>query len=96
MDAAPDHDRGPEDWCIIPYSSGTTGLPKGVMLTHQNLVVNTDQCLEPADLVDGELTVATVMSVTLSVDHRVSDGAEAAEYLYEMRKLIENPMSLLI
>lgn len=25
---------------LIPYSSGTTGLPKGVMLTHKNLVTN--------------------------------------------------------
>jgi 4-coumarate--CoA ligase len=27
-----------EDVAIIPYSSGTTGLPKGVMLTHYNIV----------------------------------------------------------
>lgn len=31
------------DLCVLPYSSGTTGLPKGVMLTHYNLVVNMRQ-----------------------------------------------------
>src|SRR6188508_96453 len=30
----------PSDLVALPYSSGTTGLPKGVMLTHRNLVVN--------------------------------------------------------
>lgn len=29
-----------EDVMLLPYSSGTTGLPKGVMLTHYNLVSN--------------------------------------------------------
>jgi acyl-CoA synthetase (AMP-forming)/AMP-acid ligase II len=32
------------DVATIPYSSGTTGLPKGVMLTHRNLVANALQC----------------------------------------------------
>ena len=32
-----------EDVAVMPYSSGTTGLPKGVMLTHRNLVVNLAQ-----------------------------------------------------
>ena len=31
------------DLCALPYSSGTTGLPKGVMLTHFNCVANTCQ-----------------------------------------------------
>jgi acyl-CoA synthetase (AMP-forming)/AMP-acid ligase II len=33
-----------EDVCVLPYSSGTTGMPKGVMLTHKNLVANLSQC----------------------------------------------------
>ncbi|CAH2090448.1 unnamed protein product [Euphydryas editha] len=36
-----------EDVCLIPYSSGTTGLPKGVMLTHRNLVSNLKQVQAP-------------------------------------------------
>jgi acyl-CoA synthetase (AMP-forming)/AMP-acid ligase II len=32
------------DLVSLPYSSGTTGLPKGVMLTHRNLVANLAQC----------------------------------------------------
>ncbi|XP_022826495.1 probable 4-coumarate--CoA ligase 1 [Spodoptera litura] len=33
----------PDEVCLIPYSSGTTGMPKGVMLTHKNLVSNLKQ-----------------------------------------------------
>ena len=32
-----------EDVALLPYSSGTTGLPKGVMLTHFNIVANLKQ-----------------------------------------------------
>ena len=44
---------------------------------------------------DGELAVATVMSVTLSVDHRVIDGAMAANLLNAIKANLENPMGML-
>jgi pyruvate dehydrogenase E2 component (dihydrolipoamide acetyltransferase) len=44
---------------------------------------------------DGELTVATVMSVTLSVDHRVIDGALGAELLQAIVDNLENPIAML-
>ncbi len=44
---------------------------------------------------DGELAVATVMSVTLSVDHRVIDGALGAELLKHIVDNLENPMVML-
>ena len=44
---------------------------------------------------DGELTVATVMSVTLSVDHRVIDGALGAELLNAIKDNLENPVAML-
>ena len=45
---------------------------------------------------NGALAVATVMSVTLSVDHRVVDGAVGAEFLAAFKKLIEDPMTMLL
>ncbi|OAN68369.1 pyruvate dehydrogenase complex dihydrolipoamide acetyltransferase [Rhodobacteraceae bacterium EhC02] len=44
---------------------------------------------------DGALAVATVMSVTLSVDHRVIDGALGAELLQAIKDNLENPMAML-
>jgi len=43
---------------VLPYSSGTTGLPKGVMLSHRNLVINLDQTIVAADFQPGEITAA--------------------------------------
>ena len=45
---------------------------------------------------DGELKIATLMTVTLSVDHRAVDGALGAEYLAAFKALIEDPYSLLL
>ncbi|MEY8834687.1 pyruvate dehydrogenase complex dihydrolipoamide acetyltransferase [Phaeobacter italicus] len=44
---------------------------------------------------DGELKVATVMSVTMSVDHRVIDGALGADLLKAIVENLENPMTML-
>lgn len=45
---------------------------------------------------NGALAIATVMSVTLSVDHRAVDGALAAELARIFKKMIENPLSMLV
>lgn len=53
----------PNSMALLPYSSGTTGLPKGVMLSHYNLVANLEQGKHPSinDLQDGQKEV--VLSV---------------------------------
>jgi len=45
---------------------------------------------------DGALAIATVMTCTLSVDHRSVDGALGAEYLAAFKKLIEAPLTMLL
>ena len=46
-----------EDLVALPYSSGTTGLPKGVMLTHRNLVANLCQTQSVEQLSDAEVLI---------------------------------------
>lgn len=51
---------------------------------------------EQAVVRDGELSVAQTMKATLSTDHRVADGAEAAQFLVEIKNILENPVTLLL
>ena len=50
---------------------------------------------KPVVLADGAIGVATVMSMTLSVDHRVIDGALGAEFLKALVENLENPVTML-
>ncbi len=50
---------------------------------------------KPVVMGDGTIGVATVMSMTLSVDHRVIDGALGAEFLKAVIEALENPMVML-
>ncbi|MER8520239.1 pyruvate dehydrogenase complex dihydrolipoamide acetyltransferase [Mesorhizobium sp. M0644] len=45
---------------------------------------------------NGEIKIATIMSVTLSTDHRAVDGALGAELLVAFKRMIENPMGMLV
>ena len=57
----------------------------GVAAVHKRPVVKNDS-----------LAVATVMTCTLSVDHRVVDGALGARWLREFKRIVEDPLSLLL
>jgi len=52
---------------------------------------------EPRPVVkDGELAIATVMTVTLTCDHRVVDGAAGARWLQHFKGLIQNPLTMML
>jgi pyruvate dehydrogenase E2 component (dihydrolipoamide acetyltransferase) len=51
---------------------------------------------ERAVVKNGEVKIATVMSVTLSTDHRAVDGALGAELVAAFRRIMENPLSMLV
>ena len=51
---------------------------------------------EQAVVKDGQLAVGQMMKATLSTDHRVADGAEAAQFLMEIKRVLENPVALLL
>jgi pyruvate dehydrogenase E2 component (dihydrolipoamide acetyltransferase) len=88
------------------YQGGTTAVSNMGMMGVKNFsaVVNPPHATilaigagEQRPVVkDGELTVATVMSVTLSTDHRCVDGALGAELLGAFKNYIENPMGMLV
>ena len=47
-------------------------------------------------VVDGQLTIGTRMKATISADHRVTDGAEAAQFMQAFKAIMENPLRLLL
>jgi acyl-CoA synthetase (AMP-forming)/AMP-acid ligase II len=57
----PDVDIDPAtDLAVLPYSSGTTGFPKGVMLTHRNLVANICQTVATRPVGEADTTIAVL------------------------------------
>jgi pyruvate dehydrogenase E2 component (dihydrolipoamide acetyltransferase) len=51
---------------------------------------------ERAIVVDGKVEIATMMTVTMSCDHRVVDGATGAKFLQTLKRFIEEPASMLL
>jgi long-chain acyl-CoA synthetase len=71
---------GRDDLATIMYTSGTTGEPKGVMLTHGNILSNVEACLEaepifPDDLALGWLPLSHIYARTIDHYERLYAGA---------------------
>jgi len=62
----------------------------------QSAILAVGLARQQAIVVDGAIEVGTVMTVTLSADHRVLDGALAAQWLAAFVKYIENPVGMLV
>ena len=65
---------------VLPYSSGTTGFPKGVMLTHRNLVANLAQSEPPVEISEDEVVFAVlpffhIYGMTVLMNAAVATGA---------------------
>jgi acyl-CoA synthetase (AMP-forming)/AMP-acid ligase II len=69
-----------EDLAVLPYSSGTTGLPKGVMLTHHNLVAQDaqigvgEEVIKPGDVVIAVLPFFHIYGMSVIMNHGLSQG----------------------
>jgi acyl-CoA synthetase (AMP-forming)/AMP-acid ligase II len=78
----PDVEIAPDrDLAVLPYSSGTTGMPKGVMLTHRNLVANINQTnaplgVGPDDVLIGCLPFFHIYGMTAIMNLALHAGAK--------------------
>ena len=82
-DEGPAVEIDPEDLAVLPYSSGTTGLPKGVMLSHGNLVANIEQAgqnlrIEDDDVLIGCLPFFHIYGMTVIMNLGLRYGATIA------------------
>lgn len=75
---------------------GTTQFSAIINPPHSGILAVGAATRRPVVDADGELSVATVMTVTLSADHRVMDGALAAQWLGAFTRRIENPLGMLV
>jgi acyl-CoA synthetase (AMP-forming)/AMP-acid ligase II len=79
-DAPMPDEADPDDLVALPYSSGTTGLPKGVMLTHRNVVANLCQVREvqhvgEGDTIIGVLPFFHIYGMTVIMNQALRTGA---------------------
>ena len=62
----------------------------------QSAVLAAGTVAERAVVRNGQVGVASMMNATLSADHRVVDGAEGAQFIVEVKRLLESPALLLL
>jgi long-chain acyl-CoA synthetase len=82
---APEVTINPDDVAVICYTSGTTGRPKGAMLTHHNLLSNCEQCMmipniatRPDDVVWLALPLFHIYAMNLGMNLTIMNGATIA------------------
>jgi pyruvate dehydrogenase E2 component (dihydrolipoamide acetyltransferase) len=61
----------------------------------QSCILSVGAGIDKPVIIDGEISISKIMTVTLSCDHRVVDGSVGAKLLNKFKEYIENPLSLI-
>jgi pyruvate dehydrogenase E2 component (dihydrolipoamide acetyltransferase) len=83
-------------FCISNLGMYGTEEFSAIINPPQSAILAVGAALSEPVVQDGELAVATVMRVTLSVDHRPIDGSIAAEWMRTFVGIVENPLQILL
>lgn len=85
--------NNPDDIALLPYSSGTTGLPKGVQLTNYNILANLRQMLDPylRLALDTTENHQDVVPAVLPWFHIYGISVLMFNHLYHLCKLVSLP-----
>jgi pyruvate dehydrogenase E2 component (dihydrolipoamide acetyltransferase) len=62
----------------------------------QAAIVGVSSIMQRAIFKDEEVVPVSLMKLTLSADHRIANGAEGAQYMAEVKRLLEHPMTLVV
>ena len=86
-----------EGGCITISNLGGFGIDSfiPIVVPGQCSIIGVGKIADTCVPVDGNILVRKIMDMTLSVDHKVANGANAAQFLDYVRKLLENPAALL-
>jgi pyruvate dehydrogenase E2 component (dihydrolipoamide acetyltransferase) len=68
----------------------------GIIQPPQTAILGVGTVMERPAVRDGEIVVRQMMKVALSADHRVTDGAQGAQFLGEIKGLLEAPVGLVL
>jgi pyruvate dehydrogenase E2 component (dihydrolipoamide acetyltransferase) len=69
---------------------------KALIYPPQGAILAVGAVCDQAVVLNGEIVPGRIMRVTLSADHRVMDGAYAARFLQELKRVLENPVAMLV
>ena len=91
----------PEEYTGATFSISNLGMLDvtsfvAIIVPPQSAVVAVGTVTKTPVVRDDQIAVADMMTVTLSADHRVSDGAEGARFVVEVKDLLQNPYSLVL
>jgi pyruvate dehydrogenase E2 component (dihydrolipoamide acetyltransferase) len=89
-------EEGPGTFGIADFTATGIREASAIIDPHHAGVIALGAPQHRAAMTDGALTMETYCRLTLSADHRVIDGAAAAELLSELKTLLEDPISLLL